>query len=162
MRTTTRRLLAAISALAGLLGVHAGAAAATAVQDASSCRHYGLNTVGGLYQDYGVGYMSGVRDAVGSGTDFVCPLVRASEAGAGGLRVTFPGSYHQLLCVLYSDSNAGSKIAPTSAYLDSTSGPTSLTLPQSQIPMWSVQAVYCLFPVAPAYSQVLTSLRLDL
>ena len=162
MRTTTRRLLAATAALGGLLGIHAAAAAATVVQDPSSCKRYGLNTTGGLYQDFGAFPVSGIRDAVGSGTDFACPLVRPIEAGAGGLRVTLAGSYHDLLCYLYSDTYQGVLLGYAGTYLNSTYGPTSLALPQSAVPMWSVQAVYCLFPVDTPFSDVVTSIRLDL
>jgi hypothetical protein len=135
--------------VAALAGMHNSASALT-TEPGASCKPYGNSNTAGLYS-----YVSGVYNYSGGSMSVACPVVRTVAAPAGGYSVWVDGSASSgtTSCTLYSYNY-------TNAYLGSVSFSATgvfdrlLTLPQSQVPTFSSQVVYCYVPANGALYDV--------
>jgi hypothetical protein len=137
------RALASLALGSALIGLH-GSAMALTTEHGSICKPYGNSNTAGLFSSiYGVGNYSG------GALSIICPVVRTVPAPAGGYSVWVDGksaASDTTSCSLYSINYDGSYLGVASF---SAPGPTFtrlLTLPQSQVPFFSSQSVYCYVP----------------
>lgn len=142
-KSGTLGALAPIALVAGsLMGVH-GSAAALTTEHGSTCKPYGNSATSGLYS-----YISGVYNYSTASMGVACPVVRNGEAATTGYSVWVDGSASNgtTSCTLYSysfgDNYLGSISFSATGVFD-----RLLTLPQSQVPAYSSQVVYCYVPV---------------
>jgi len=128
-------------ALAVLAGMH-GSASALTTEHGTSCKPYGNSSTAGLYS-----YVSGVYNYSGAYMSVACPVVRTVAAPAAGFSVWVDGtaSTGTASCTMYSYNY-------NNTYLGSISFSATgifdrlITLPQSQVPTYSSQVVYCYMP----------------
>lgn len=139
MNCSIKTVSSAAAALFVLLGAQSAFALTT--EHATICKPYGNSSTSGLYS-----YTSGVYNYSNSAMSVICPVVRTAAAGTAGFSVWVDGtSSGTTSCTLYSYNYTG-------AYLGSISFSAAgrfdrlLTLPQSQVPTYSSQAVYCYLP----------------
>lgn len=142
-KTGTLRALAPIALVAGsLLGVH-GSAAALTTEHGNTCKPYGNSATSGLYS-----YVSGVYNYSSASMGVACPVVRTIAAATTGYSVWVDGSASTgtTTCTLYSYSFSDTYLGAISF---SATGVFDrlLTLPQSQVPAYSSQVLYCYVPV---------------
>lgn len=133
------RALASLALGSALIGMH-GSAMALTTEHGSICKPYGYSNTAGLYAS-----IYGVSNYSGAGLGVICPVVRTVAAPAGGFSVwvdvsTASGSFS---CTLYSTNYNGTYLGAVSF---SGVGTHLLTLPQSQVPYYSSQSVYCYMP----------------
>jgi hypothetical protein len=137
----SRRTLSGLAIVFSLMGLH-GSALALTTEHATVCKPYGNSNTGGLYS-----YISGVFNYSGSAMGVACPVVRTVAAPATGFSVWVDGtaSTGTVSCTLYSynfnNTYLGSVSFSATGVFDQL-----LTLPQSQVPTYSSQVVYCYLP----------------
>ena len=139
MNCSIKTVSSATAALFVLLGSQSAFALTT--EHATICKPYGNSGTAGLFS-----YTNGVYNNSGTAMGVICPVVRTVAAGAAGYSVWVDGtSSSTTSCTLYSYNYAGAYLGSTSF---SATGRFSrlLTLPQSQVPTYSSQAVYCYLP----------------
>jgi hypothetical protein len=136
------RAMAPLALVAGaLLGVH-GSAAALTTEHATVCKPYGNSAASGLYS-----YINGVYNYSGAAMGVACPIVRTIAAPAGGYGVWVDGtaSTGTISCTLYSYDYTGAYMGAAS-FTATGVFDRQLTLPQSQVPTYSSQVLYCSVP----------------
>ncbi len=139
MNSLHKLLISSSLAAAGLLGLQ-GSAMALTQQNGNICRPHnyanGNNAV--LYTD-----TSGIFNFEADAHQVECPIVRSTDAGASGLHVWVAGKGTNY-CALYSHDFYGAYLGSTS--FQSTGAQTfshEFVLPQSQLPAYSTQSLYC-------------------
>jgi hypothetical protein len=125
------------------------ASLAVTTQNANVCKTSASDANVGLLYDDGA-----VVNVTWHNTIIVfCPILRSREADAAGFSVWVDGwkdLYEQTTsCSMVSVSYTGETLGWTSFTLDNHHAGTfdvQLTLPQSQVPMWSAQTLVCSLP----------------
>jgi len=137
------RALAALALGLALMGLH-GSAMALTTEHGTICKPYGNSNTAGLYAS-----IYGVANYSGAGLAVICPVVRTVTVPAGSsFSVWVDGSAaasDTTYCSLYSTNYDGSYLGAASF---SATGAFSrlLTLPDTQVPYYSSQSVYCYVP----------------
>jgi hypothetical protein len=139
-----KRIIQALAslALAAFAFLAAPSAQALTTEHGTICKPYGNSNQSGLYS-----YISGAFNYSGNSLGVACPVVRTVAAPSTGFSVWVDGSAGSgtASCTMYSYNFTG-------AYLGSVSFSATgtfdrlLTLPQSQVPTYSSQVVYCYLP----------------
>ena len=136
-----RRSLSAVALLFALFGAH-GSAFALTTEHATICKPYGNSNTPGLYS-----YVNGAYNYSGAAMGVVCPIIRTVEAGTGGYSVWVDGTaasgtaYCSIYSYSYTNTYLGSVNFTATGAFDQ-----KVTLPQSMVPMYSSQALYCYLP----------------
>jgi len=141
MKSLSRLVLSALFGFVALIGMQTSAFALT-TQHATICKPYGNSNTAGLYS-----YVTGAFNYSGASMSVACPVVRTTAAPASGFSVWVDGTAASgtISCSLYSYNYNGTFLGSTSF---SATGvfDRQLTLPQSQVPTYSSQVVYCYVP----------------
>ena len=137
-------LLKIVASMALGLCVYMGAiepSSALTTQHGAICQQQGGPLVGAGPN------VNGFTNSTSSGVNVVCPIVRVSQPPAGGLTVWIDGyaGNQPTFCTLYSYNyyNTGGPIGSVSTTINSGYFDVLLTLPQSQVPFYSSQVLWC-------------------
>jgi len=121
--------------------MHSPAFALT-TQQGSICKPYANVSPTGLSSQ-----LNGIYNFSGAAMNVICPVVRTAAAPAGGFSVWVDGnaSSGTAYCYLYS-YNYNQQFMGATSFTATGTFSNLLTLPQSQVPTYSSQAVFCGLP----------------
>lgn len=139
-RSFFMRTLASLALGSALIGLH-GSAMALTTEHGSICKPYGNSNTGGLYAS-----ILGVANYSGAGLSVICPVVRTVTVptdGSFSVWVDVSTASGSFSCGLYSVNYDGTYLGSVSF---SGVGTHLLTLPQTVVPFFSSQSVYCYMP----------------